>query len=42
VVLDIDEDELMEMENEYLYIEELNREFVNFGSGNTDFSVQWY
>ena len=42
VVLDADEDEMMEMENEYYYLEELNREFVNFGSGKTDFSVQWY
>ena len=42
VVLDEDEDVMVELENEYLYMEELNREFVNFGSGTTDFGVQWY
>ena len=42
VVIDEDEDAFTELEREYLYIEELNREFLNFGSGNTDFSVQWY
>ena len=42
VVLDADEEATVELENEYLYMEELNREFVNFGSGSTDFGVQWY
>jgi len=42
VVLDEDEEAMVELENEYLYMEELNREFVNFGSGSTDFGVQWY
>jgi uncharacterized protein YbaP (TraB family) len=42
VVLDDDEDAMVELENEYLYMEELNREFVSFGSGSTDFGVQWY
>lgn len=42
VVLDDDEDAIHELDEEYLYLEELNREFVNFGAGSTDFSVQWY
>jgi hypothetical protein len=42
VVLDEDEDAITELEREYLYMEELNRAFLNLGSGNTDFSVHWY
>ena len=42
VVLDKDEDANAELEQEYLYMEELNRAFLNLGSGNTDFSVHWY
>ena len=42
VVLDIDEDAISELDREFLYMEELNREYLNFGSGNTDFSLHWY
>jgi len=42
VVIDDDEDAIAELDNEYRYMEELNREFVNFGSGSTDFDVHWY
>jgi hypothetical protein len=42
VVIDDDEDAIAEMESEFLYMEELYREYVNFGSGNMDFSVHWY
>ncbi|MFM7728502.1 MAG: hypothetical protein ACKO7B_17520, partial [Flavobacteriales bacterium] len=42
VVIDDDEDARLELEDEYLYLEESNREFVNFGRGLTDFSVHWY
>ena len=42
VVIDEDEDAVAELDKEYLYMEELNREFVNFGMGSTDFDVHWY
>jgi uncharacterized protein YbaP (TraB family) len=42
VVLDEDEDALVELEREFLYLEELNREYINFGAGASDFSVHWY
>ena len=42
VVIDADEDAVAELDKEYRYMEELNREFVNFGSGSTDFDVHWY
>jgi len=42
VVIDDDEDAMAELDKEYRYMEELNREFVNFGSGSTDFDVHWY
>ena len=42
VVIDDDEDAQQELEAEYLFLEESNREFVNFGTGLTDFSVHWY
>jgi uncharacterized protein YbaP (TraB family) len=42
VVIDDDEDAIAELESEFLYMEELYREYVNFGSGNMDFSVHWY
>jgi hypothetical protein len=42
VVIDDDEDAMAELDKEYRYMEELNREFVNFGSGSTDFDVRWY
>jgi uncharacterized protein YbaP (TraB family) len=42
IVLDPDEDITAELEREFLYMEELNREYLNFGSGNTDFSLHWY
>jgi hypothetical protein len=42
VVIDADEDAIAELEREFLYLEELNREYLNFGSGSTDFSLHWY
>jgi uncharacterized protein YbaP (TraB family) len=42
VVIDDEEDAQQELEAEYLFLEESNREFVNFGTGLTDFSVHWY
>lgn len=42
VVLDSDEDPMRELQAEYFFMEENNREFVNFGSGAGDFSVYWY
>lgn len=42
VVLDSDEDPLKELQAEYRFMEENNREFVNFGTGAGDFSVHWY
>jgi hypothetical protein len=41
-VLDEDEDALVELEREFFYLEELNREYINFGTGASDFSVHWY
>lgn len=42
LVIDEDEDAVEELEKEYLYMEELNREYINFGIGGTDFNMQWY
>jgi hypothetical protein len=42
VVIADDEDPLAELDKEYRYMEELNREFVNFGMGSSDFDVHWY
>jgi hypothetical protein len=42
VVLDSDENPLKELQAEYRFMEENNREFVNFGTGMGDFSVHWY
>ena len=42
MVIDEDEDAVAELDKEYSYMEELNREFVNFGMGSTDFDVHWY
>jgi uncharacterized protein YbaP (TraB family) len=42
IVLDTNENAMEEFEKEFLYMEEQNREYVNFGSGGSDFNVQWY
>jgi uncharacterized protein YbaP (TraB family) len=42
VVLDEDENALEEFKSEFLYLEELNREYINFGAGASEFSVHWY
>ena len=42
VVLDSSEDPMAELQAEYEFMEENNREFVNFGAGASDFTVNWY
>jgi hypothetical protein len=42
IVLDDDENVAEELDKEYFYLEEQNREYINFGAGGGDFNVQWY